>query len=287
MNPHRKLFNLATVLAVVCFIVSEKAKAASIGTVETQPSGTAVAIGDIGSGDPTPVITAILSQPSTVNGTTYTNWSFLANDGTGSLDMFGHMPVGSTYVPTLGDGISASGTYSPFDQIPEIGSLTAISQLSVGNPVPSPGTATIPQLNITTQTLGASGNAEFLWTLNNVMISSGSTVLTAGETWGNGMTSSAGNMTLTITDSSSNSMELFYWQSSYSLTNANLYGLVIPQGTPVNITGFADVFGTGLTAAAEFVPLTVTAVPEPSAIILGGLSLVGLLAIRRANRAKN
>ena len=45
--------------------------------------------------------------------------------------------------------------------------------------------------------------------------------------------------------------------TSYSTPNTALAGTTIPTG-PVNITGFADVFGTGSTAIAEFDPTAIT-----------------------------
>ena len=66
------------------------------------------------------------------------------------------------------------------------------------------------------------------------------------------------NLTGTITDSGSNSMTLYYWPTSYSVANANLFGQAIPTG-PVNMTGFVSVYNS----VAEFTPMTVTVVPEP------------------------
>src|SRR5262249_26389014 len=119
-------------LLCACAFAVPMAGADTIGHVETFASGTLATL------DQNPVVTAVLSQPGTVNGVTYTNWSFWLNDGTGSLAGFGHMPAGSAYTPTLGDAISVSGTYSPFHQIPELGTLTAIGLVSSGNSVPAP-----------------------------------------------------------------------------------------------------------------------------------------------------
>lgn len=251
MYKNRMFVAAALASAAVVFIIGN-ANASTIGFVESQPSGTAgLTI------DQNPIVTAILSQGggNVVNGLTYNSWAFLANDGTGSLTVFGTMPGG--YTPTVGDNITATGTYSPFHQIPEFASLTSITKNSSGNPTASPVTATIPDLNLTTMPLGAPSLpavGEYLFNLNNVTISSGTSILTPGETWG------ISNLTLTITDASSNSMTLFYWPTSYSMVNANLFGQLIPQGVPVNLSGFVSVFNS---TVAEFTPLTVTSVPEP------------------------
>jgi autotransporter-associated beta strand protein len=196
------------------------------------------------------VITAILSQPGTVNGDPYTNWSFLVNDGTGSLDIFGHMPTGSTYIPTVGDAINLSGTYSPFDSVPEIGTLTAISKVSSGNPVSGPITATVSQLN--QSPLGVGNNppttaGEFLFTVADATFSGASAPF------------GSGNLSLSITDSNASTMTLFYWPSSYSVANQNFYGVSSIQ-SGVNVTGFVDNFN----GTAEFVPISITPyVPPP------------------------
>ena len=90
-----KIRNWALVAAVACGIALAEptSRAGTIAQAESQASGTAATL------DNNPVITAILSQPGTVNGRTYTSWAVLANDGTGSLELFGAMPGG--YLPTL------------------------------------------------------------------------------------------------------------------------------------------------------------------------------------------
>ena len=91
---------------------------------------------------------------------------------------------------------------------------------------------------------------------------------------------STANETFTVTDGSGNSMALFDWVSSYS-TCAAFGDQAIPTG-PVDLTGFVDVFGTGATASAEFVPISITAVPEPANLgILGGCALAFVALFRR------
>lgn len=245
--------------------------AESVSALEASYTGTnlpGVTIGNTGGGDPAAVISYIASQPGTLDGYTYTNWSMLANDGTGSLDLFGHLPAGTTEpTPTVGDAVSVTGTYSPFDGIPEIETMTALSNVSSGNAVPSPITVTIPEINATgtSNKIPNNGINEYLLTLNNVYIESG------------GVFPTHSNGTYTITDGV-NTVTLFQWASSYSKAGM-LAGTPIYQ-TPVDITGIADVFGT----TAEFVPFSIVSVPEPASI---GLLLIGgtMLLKRRAHKA--
>jgi hypothetical protein len=261
---------LAATFASATAVSSSNVIADNAFNIFTDPSGTLVTY-DNASGN-YPVITAILSQPGTVNGRTYTSWSFLAQDSTGSLDIFGALPGGSSYVPTVGDAISVSGTYSPFHQIPEIGTMTAISPISSGNSVPAIGISTIPTLNQTTLPQGVGGR---LWELDNVTIS--------GEGSGTFGTanSPAGAM---ITDGSNNSMTLFYWPTSYSTANANMANMAIPSG-PVDMVGFVSVFTSGGVSTPEFNPISVIAVPEPATMALFGVG--GLLTLTLALRRRN
>ncbi len=111
--------------------------------------------------------------------------------------------------------------------------------------------ASIPTLDVASQPFT---NVAYLYTLDNVTISGGP------ATFG------TANLTMTITDASNNSMELFYWPTSYSSENATFDGTAIPT-TPVNITGFVDVFGTAASPPrlfSEFSPIgAIGGVPEP------------------------
>src|SRR5262249_11866293 len=96
--------------------------------------------------DHDPVITAIVGQPGTGDGFIHTNYDIVVNDGTGSMQLLGTLPDGNTYVPTVGDAISVTGTLVPFKTEPEINAITAITKVSSGNPVPGPIKVTIPQI---------------------------------------------------------------------------------------------------------------------------------------------
>jgi len=241
--------------AAAVMAVSAPVLADNIATIESQPSGTAVTL------DSNPVVTVIGSAPGSVDGYTYSNYAILAQDNSGSIDLFGKLP--GSYVPSVGDAISAAGTYSPFNQIPEIGSLTALSQVSSSNPVPAPLVVTPASL----QTAPTNSVLGFYLQMNNVKFS--------GAT-GNFPTHANG--TYTVTDlQGNNPVTVFFWASSYSTVGA-MGGQPIPQGT-VNLTGLVDVFTSGATSTTEFVPFSITAVPEPAS--LGLIGLGALLGVRR------
>lgn len=243
------------VSAAVCFRPGIT-RASTIAQVEAFSSGTAATL------DQNPVITYVASQPGSGDGYTYTNYAILANDGTGSIDLFGHLPSGSSYVPTVGDAITVSGTYSPFNSIPELASMTAISQVSSGNAVPGPTSVTVPQL----LALGSSPNLaiqEYLLDLHHV------TFVAPPATY-----PTHANLSLTATDGTNN-VTVFFNPSSYSVSDP-LAGTAIPTG-PVDITGIASVFN----GTAELIPFTVTPVPEPASLTLGLIAIGGVALLRR------
>ena len=142
------------------------------------------------------VITTILSQPGSFNGETYTMASVLANDGAGSMDVFRH--DARRLHAHRRRRHHCDGTYSPYHQIPELGTVTSIVANSSGNAVPSPTVTTIPAIDVPTLPFSVAG---YMLELDNVTIS--------GETGNFGITNSpAGAM---ITDGSGNSMTFYYW----------------------------------------------------------------------------
>ena len=149
--------------------------AATMAQIEAQASGASVIL------DSNPVITAIGSAPGTGDSFTYTNYAILAQDATGFLDVFGRLPVGTTYAPSAGNVISAAGTYSPFNSIPEIATLTSITKVSSSSAVPAPIPVTTAQLAAITPTsynlLG-----HYLW-LKKVEFSGGSDNFSHSRQW--------------------------------------------------------------------------------------------------------
>jgi hypothetical protein len=242
------------------------AYADTIAQIEALPSGTPVTL------DSNPVITAIGSAPGSADGYTYTNYAILVADATGSLDLFGQLPPGTTYVPSVGDAVGAAGTYDPFDAIPEISSLTSITKVSGGNPVPAAIPVTTAQLAAITPT-SFSYLGHYLL-LQNVEFSGAS-----------GDFPVHANGTYTVTDlSGENPLTLFQWASSYSTAGA-LGGTPVPTGA-VDIYGTVDLFE----GSPEFVPFSITpaasATPEPASVglVLAGIAVLVRLGRRRSSR---
>ena len=164
--------------------------------------------------------------------------------------------------------MSVTGSYSPFDSIPEVGKPVTTVQ-SQGNSYLAPQVATISQLNVPQDAVGLAGDngsgspgaygyAGYYIQLNNVTIVGAS-----------GNFATHANYTGTISDGTG-SMIMFLWASSY-ITCAQYGGQPIPTGA-VDMDGFVDYFtsSTG-PGEAEFVPTSITAVvPEPSALNLCG-----------------
>jgi len=299
---------LAASLASAMAVSSSNVFADTAATIQTYPINTGVTYDGNGN---YPIVTAILSAPhgsvynpgATLDGYTYNNWSYLAADPSGSIDLFYSSSLSEPYSsPTVGDTIivqslsgGAGGNYSPFDGIPEIANSSANPLTIQGpgssgnapyNPVPS--LTTIPIINVGTTLpagggVNSSGLAGTLIQLNNVTISG------AGSTW-----AVHANTTATITDGSGNSMVMFLWASSYStcgaiavggITAPDPTGAPVPTG-PVNMTGFVDDFyssSTGITEA-EFVPTSITSVPEPTGLAMFGVG--GLLTLALALRRR-
>jgi len=268
-------------------LAQTSALADSAANIMNYPANSSVTYDDNGSGN-YPIVTAILTAPSgsvynpgaTLDGYTYGNWSYLAADTTGSLDIFYSKtalgPLANYPTPTVGDTILVQGNWSPFDGIPEVGNST-LNPINVtgpgsqGNPPYSPGApllATIPVINVGTNghALNSSGMAGRYLQLNNVTISGTAANWTVHA-----------NNTGTITDSGGNSMTMFLWASSYSTCGAiAASGGAVPTGL-VDMTGFVDDFGN----SAEFVPTSITVVPEPSAMSLCGIGSVLALVYGR------
>ena len=152
------------------------------------------------------------------------------------------MPGG--YIPTVGDAISVSGTYSPYREIPEIGTMTAATRMSTGHAIPAPQIYAIPQINAYTsipQNIGG-----YLIEITNVMLytDSAGTVPVSGNFPG-------ANGTYYMKDDSGNILPMYFWVTSYS-SDAAMIGTPMPQGH-VNVTGFIQYFSSG-SSLFEFTP---------------------------------
>ncbi len=90
-QTYRGYLHVLTVAAMAVNCAITASRAATVAQVEAQPSGATGLTIDNASGQ-YPVVSGILSQPGTVNGFTYSSWAFLANDGTGSMDIFARCP---------------------------------------------------------------------------------------------------------------------------------------------------------------------------------------------------
>ncbi|HEX4413272.1 MAG TPA: PEP-CTERM sorting domain-containing protein [Lacipirellulaceae bacterium] len=249
----------------MCF-AARNAQASTIAQAELSASGAPLTL------DQGPVVSAVLSKPTTTGG----RYIFLVDDGSGSMDVFGPTASGGAlvggYVPAAGDGLSISGPFSPFSGVPEMGTPTAITMNSSGNTVPAPLLETIPTLATYTAAPTA-GNpypsfAGHLVTIENVSISSAIT--------GNYGTV---NVQSTITDSGTHTLTGFYSPITYTTASDNLSGTPIARSS-VNVTGLVQIFN----GAPELLIMSVTPVPEPATCGLLGLGAVALLNTRRARK---
>jgi len=238
-----------------------------------------------------PVITAIVSQPGVTGGHTFTGWSFLVQDQTGSLDIFvSNAALTNTASIShnattfhVGDAITAQGQLSPFHAEPEIAFSTVpasnnfLNVVSTGNATPAQPVFTISQLNTVAQSSNNTAVSGMYIQIQNVTLS-GSTG-SFQSTFPTFAQANAVSESYTMTDSSG-SMTFFDFVTSDS-TAAALGGTAVPTG-PVTVNGFMTIFpSTGLPGGGlvEFTPVSI--VPEPSTVALVGAGLLGLLAVRR------
>jgi len=201
-----------------------------------------------------------------INGIPGTSYSFVVQDGSGSLVVVGTLQ-GLGYTPAVGDAINFSGAYNlggvipPVSYLPVVTNLTSLNLVSSGNSLPTPAVYTIPQLNQSTLPQNVEG---YLVELQNVTISGGSG------------TFSSVNKAYTVTDTSANSMELMDW-ASYLTSDAAFAGTTIP-------TGLVDIFGVDAVSGgvAQLVPYQIVAAPEPSVLALATLGVgFGVWGFRR------
>ncbi len=286
----RKSLLLVTAVAAAVVLSGVRVYADDAYDIETGYSVNQYAQYDNTAGyDPShyPMISVIGSSPSTIDGYSYYNYAALAQDHTGSLDLY----ISATTLTTLtananaslavGDGINAAGQWNPYHQIPEFTFVTTpasnnyLNVTSTGNVAldagVGPKVVTVSQGDVGSLTAGLQG---YYLEIQNATISGNDT-----NSPGYFPTPNQGNWTYTLTDSSG-SMTLYDWVTSYSDCGAMGSNLV-PTG-PVNVYGMVSVYGYGATASPEFIPFAISGVvPEPSAFLLAGMGLLGLLALWR------
>jgi len=289
----KKRVLLAGAIAAAVALVGTKVLADDSTDIEDFSTNNQTVVYDNTSGD-YPVITAFASMPSVVGGHTYTGWSALAQDDVGSLDLFitqstlTNLTHGAVTSMAIGDQVNVTGQWSPFHSEPEMAFATnaalgnAFSIVSHGNPLPTPPTFTVSQLNTTAQVTNVPANdnkAGFYMEVLNVTVS-GSTgsFQTTFPTFAQANTVSE---SYTITDNTG-SMTMFDFVTSDS-TAGLLGGTAVPTG-PVNMFGFMTVFNSGA-GLPEFNIISFQAVPEPSTVMLVGGGLLGLLTLRRRRRS--
>ena len=271
----KKNYLLTGLIASTVVLSASNALASTAAQIFTDPNYT-FATYDNASGN-YPIVTAILSRQGAVSGThTYTSTSLLAQDSTGSLDLYSINETFYGYSPQVGDTIYAQGQISPYHQIPEMSmyqtssNAANIFQTGVGT-APAPLVATIAQLSVSTLPQNIAG---YLIAVDNVTISGGGAFSSVLPTY------AGGNVSYTITDGSGNSMTLYDWVTSYSACAA-MGGNPVPTG-PVDIIGFDSVYPGSV---GEFTPIEIISVPEPTTLSLCGAGALLALVFRLRRKA--
>jgi hypothetical protein len=261
------------------------------------------------------IVDTILSQPGTFGGHTYTSWSILAADASGSLNIVSSATslAGLGWTPTIGQNISVTGTYSPFGSIPQLANVTAETTHSSGNqPWSAPGTpwsapppappwywpgtyvpaqiATIPQVweNTGTATSGfgpttygpiSQNLAGYLVEIRDVTLSGAGSLTFFPAT----------NLTLYLNDTTGHQLTMCFDPTSYAC-DGQMVGSPIPDNGPFIsgpfnadgiLTAYPSVSGTTTNWQDEFIPTMLWVTPEPSSFTLVGIGLLSLLAVIR------
>ena len=271
-------------------LVGTKVLADDASDIESFYPTTAYVDYDNASGD-YPLVTAVGSKPVVLGGHSYTSWSVLAEDATGSLDIFASSTTLTTLTAnagatiSVGDAIHTAGSWGPFHQIPEI-SLVATpasndiyQTISTGNTIAPRPVFNVSQIAATGSAPSNSLNiAGYYIEIDNVTITA-TNALTALPGYVANVAPTINQETFTMTDNTG-SMTMFDWVTSYSAADL-LAGTPIGAGNTYNMFGFVS-YNTG--GPLEFTPLSLVAVPEPSSVMLVGTGVLGLLALRRRRK---
>jgi hypothetical protein len=280
---------------------------------------TGLTIGNEGPANPM-YVSAILNEPYTKAGVkTYSSTTAYAtyiNDGTGSGDLYAGASNlngnSNNYTPTVGDSITITNAeWDPYQQLPEYtyqsGHPLDVTLNSQNNLTPATsftlsyapgvtfyagnnGGGSVAPADIINSTVSGVttlnsgilplGVAGYLVDINDAYIGNGAAYGGSATTPGSFGTS---NITLSVTDSTGTE-ELYYWESSYSLAFADLYGMNVVTTVPADIIGFETVYtpATG-SPEPEFNPIAITYLPEPMS---AGLVAAGCLAMTMRRRRK-
>lgn len=242
--------------AALGLIAASSGFAATIASVKTQSSGTAATIDSA-------VVSFILDAGSTFN-----NSTVLLSDSTGNIEAY-RIPTATYAAPAVGDSITITGGYNPYNGLAELtstGTPFAVTVNSQNNATPAPKSYTIADLQ------NGSANSEAYESTVGTLSGVHFTGVAAG-------TNFAAATSYTVTDSTGTLTATVRTQSSGVSSQASLIGTPVPTGD-VSIFGvFTQFSSTDPTAGYQFNPITVTATPEPASI--GLLAIGGLLGLRR------
>jgi len=230
-----------------------------------------------------------MSWPGTVGGETYSSWSMLVADASGSMvvDASAASLAGLHYTPAVGDIVSVTGTFSPNLALPVL-TPTGVTVASRGNPqmVGSEKTTIGNVLSGTGPGYGGLFNLPiredlegYLVEIDDVTISGqGSLTVFPATNSGTG-----GLNNLYLNDTAGHKLTMYFSYTSYACDGA-MVGAPIPT-SPVDVWGLLtsdpSVTGTTTNWQDQLIPTAFEGIPEPSSFMLAGIGLLSLIAALR------